>query len=193
MNVALHLLAAATLALPSACGSAPTRTYTVYAVAPATVRGDYAGPPVRVDAVHVPPSLNRLEIVTAAAPGELRLDDLAHWAAPLNQGVRQALSADLIARLPAGRVIYPHLAKPDGALGITVDLLLIELGPSVGRLQASWTVVAGGTGMSNGARGAARGGAASWQIGPSTPGAAGAADSLSYLVGQLADRIAADL
>ncbi len=61
MNVrCMKLMAgAAVLAALTACQSAPTRIFTLYAVPPAA-RSAYSGAPIRVDAVHVPPALDRI-------------------------------------------------------------------------------------------------------------------------------------
>jgi uncharacterized lipoprotein YmbA len=103
----------------------------------------YVGPALRVDSVHVPPSMDRIEITTERAPGEFRINDLDHWAAPLARLARQTLTADLVLRLPAGRVIFPHLDKTQGAIGISVDILAFSAGAKGARLEASWTVTSG--------------------------------------------------
>jgi uncharacterized lipoprotein YmbA len=176
------LLVSAALA---GCQSAPTKIYTLMPVAARAARSDYSGPPVRLDAVHVPPSLNRVELMSMSAPGELTVYDTAHWSAPLNQATRQTLSEDLIARLPEGKVIFPHLSKPQGALGITVDLIAVNIGSTGAVLQASWSVDGSSDGMSHG-------GAARLTAEPAADPAA-IARSFSALLGQLADRIAATL
>jgi uncharacterized lipoprotein YmbA len=180
---------AAGMLLPwlAACSSAPTQVYTLAAIAPAAVVAGYAGPPLRVDAVHVPPALDRIEMVSPVASDELQIDDSRHWSAPPGELSRQALTADLIARLPPGRVIFPHLAKPAGALGVDVDLLQFELDAQGARLQAAWAVTADGTHADRG------GGSAVLRTGRSGAGGAATAQALSTLLAQLADRIVAGL
>jgi len=177
----LLLTCTATLLL-SACSSAPTRIYTLYAVAPATTRSTYAGPPLRVDAVHFPPALDRIEIIRNLGPGQLQLSDTAHWSAPLGAIARQALSADLVARLPPGKMIYPQLPKPDGALGLLVDVLEFHTDGQSAELEVSW--VANPAGSAGSATLRASGPAAN---------AAETAQALSALLAQLADRIVAGL
>jgi uncharacterized lipoprotein YmbA len=181
-----RLLSVAVMAawLTAACGSAPTRTYTLYATAPVAAIVNYSGPPVRVDVIHLPPALNREEVTRGIGQGEMQLDDLAHWSAPLNQLARQVLSADLQTRLPEGRLIFPHLPKPDGALGLTVEVLWVDLEPAGAHLQASWTVTPG-------ARLPA--GTITLQTDQAVGDAAGTARALSTLLALLADRIAASL
>jgi uncharacterized lipoprotein YmbA len=174
-------------ALLCACQSAPTRLYTLYAVPSATSGATYTGPPVRVDAVHFPPALDRIEIVRDVAPGEMTLTDLAHWSAPLGQTARQTLSADLVSRLPPGKALFPHLTKPQGALGVSVDVLEFKRDGRGFFLLASWAVEGAAPSSS------ARGGTATLRATASGDDAAATAQALSDLLAQLADRIVADL
>ncbi len=187
-----HWIASSTAALVcaavlTACHSAPTRLYTLYGVAPATGRTTYAGPPLRIDAVHVPPALDRIEVVDNLAPGELEISELDHWSAPLGQVARQALSADLVARLPEGRVVFPHLGKPEGALGIAVDVLDFNSDSHGTSMQASWIVTPAGAPVRS------AGGTVTLRTDQPGTGAEATAQALSVLLGQLADRIAAEL
>jgi len=180
-------LAGLTTALVCACQSAPTRLYTLYSVPPAASAGAYAGAPIRVDAVHFPPALDRIEMIRDDAPGEMHLSDVDHWSAPLSQTARQTLAADLVLRLPAGKAIFPHLTKPDGALGVTVDVLEFTTERREARLQAGWVVNA--VGQSS----ASRGGTVTLRTRTAGDDATATAQALSALLGQLADRIVAAL
>jgi uncharacterized protein len=180
---------AAAMLVPAlmSCHSEPTRIFTLYAVSPAAAPGSYGGPPIRVDAVHVPPALDRIEVVSNVAPGELKINDLDHWSAPLGQAARQALSADMVSRLPQGRVIFPHLAKPEEALGISVDVLDFKTDQSGASLEASWVITPpdskGGPGRAT----------AIVRTDIQSAGAPATARALSALLAQLADHIVADL
>lgn len=122
------------------CGSSPTRLYTPYSPGQQQLVANYTGPPMRVDSVHLPPSLDRLEIITDLARGEKKINELDHWSAPLGQLARQTLTEDLAVRLPPGTLIYPHLNKPAGALGIQVDILEFGVNERGARLMASYSV-----------------------------------------------------
>ncbi len=177
-------LAATSIGLSmAACRSAPTRLFVPEPVAPTVSAGPYDGPPVRVDAVHVPPSLDRVEMLGDIAPGELQIDDFDHWAAPLGLLARQTLTADLAARLPAGRVISPSLAKPPGAASLAVDILAFSADKHGARLEASWVLTP--------TRHAP--GASAVVVRTENPSAtpAAMAGALSDLLAALADRIAA--
>ncbi len=181
MKVLSVVLVLSCMAL-AACRSAETRIFTLTDVA-ATTRVDWQGPPLRVAAVHVPPGLDRLEIVSGVAPGELEIHDQAHWAAPLSQIARQALSLDLAARLPPDKVVSPNLPKPDDALGVSVDILDFSVDATSGHLSASWDL------SRNAVRTQQQ--TVRLQSGPGGRDAAAVAQTWSALLALLADRIVA--
>jgi len=181
------LLGSALLLLVVAgCRSSPTRLYTIRAVPVGAHHPDYRGPAMRVDSFHIPPGLDRSEVVWTIAPSELDIDDFAYWSAPLAQLARQALSQDLFALFPPGRVAFPDLPKPKGALGIDIDLLTLRVEQGRALLTAGWSV-SPPAGKANRERETAT------LEGPAGPGAAGVADAYGVLLGKLAERIGADL
>jgi uncharacterized lipoprotein YmbA len=184
-----------------ACGSAPTRLFALEPIAPPGPKFQYQGATLRVDAFHVPPAQDRIELVTAATPGQIKIHDTDEWSAPLVEQARQALTADLVARLPPGRVIFPHLAKPPGTLGLTVDVLEFHADGNGASMQASWALAgttgdpassgtAGPAGSGAGGGGAVTGGG-TVMLRISLPGntSADTAAAWSQLIAQLADRI----
>jgi uncharacterized protein len=175
------------LLLMTACQSVSTRVFTVEPVVAASVASQYNGPPIRIDAVHIPPALDRIEILREVAPGEFEVSDLDHWVAPLGQVIRQTLTEDLIARLPQGRVIFPNLAKPAGTIGVSVDLLELSATRDGARLQVSWV----GTSVESQPRSC--GGTMVLRTALAGAGSAAMASALSTLLSQLADRIVAEL
>ncbi len=175
------------ITLIASCQSSPTRLFMLETVGGAPAVAPYGGPPLRVNAVHMPPSLDRIEIVTDAAPGELQLSELEHWAAPLGRLTRQTLTEDLAMRLPKGRVIFPHLPMPQGAIGLTVDILAFSADQKGARLEASWSFT------SEDLKPESAHEAVSLRNDTPTAGAAATARALSALIAQLADRISADL
>jgi len=168
------------------CRSASTRIYTLGPAAPASHIDLYHAPALRVDTLNVPASWDRIEILKLSAAGTLQISDFDHWAAPLPQMARQALSDDLDQRLPAGSVIYPRLPKPSGALGVNVDILDFNIVASQASMRASWIIAPSGD-----APGAKRS-AAELRSPMSAEDPAAVAHAWGDLLGQLADRIAAD-
>jgi uncharacterized lipoprotein YmbA len=168
------------------CRSAPTRIYTLGPAAPASHIDLYHAPALRVDTLNVPASWDRIEILKLSAAGTLQISDFDHWAAPLAQMARQVLSDDLDQRLPSGSVIYPRLPKPSGALGVNVDILDFHIGASQTSMRASWIIAPSGDAP------AAKRSAAELRSSMSSEDPAAVAHAWSDLIGQLADRIAAD-
>ncbi|HTV95126.1 MAG TPA: ABC-type transport auxiliary lipoprotein family protein [Steroidobacteraceae bacterium] len=180
------LASALTLLVLAGCRSQPTRLFTIQAVTRGPGYPSYQGPVVRVDAVHVPPGLDRTELMWTIAPGELQIDDFAYWSAPLAQLARRALSADLIALFPPGTVLFPDLPKPADALGVEVDLLSMVVDRGQAQLTAGWMITAPGSDSSGERQ------TVTLQA-PAGSGAAGVADAYGVLMGELAERIGADL
>ena len=179
-------------ALFTACASPPTRFFTLDPVAPAQATA-YAGPPVKVLAVHIPPDLDREELVDETTPGEVRVHDFEHWSAPLGQTARQILIQDLAARLPTGQALGPSTPGGDGAALLTVDVLSFHAGPQGAVMQAAWSatlpVGAGAGGLSATIRAPLR----QLQSSGVSADGAGTAQAFSALLGQLADEITATL
>jgi uncharacterized lipoprotein YmbA len=169
-----------------ACQSGPTRIHGLDPAEPATRLDSYQAPALRVDTLSVPASWDRIEILRLSAAGTLEISEFDHWSAPLAQIARQTLSDDLDQRLPSGSVIYPRLPKPDGALGVDVDILEVTVAARQASMQASWLIVPAAGQQS------AKRSAASLHGSMNSTEPAAVARAWSELIGQLADRIAAD-
>ena len=176
-------------AMLTACASAPTRFFTLDPVAPAQPLAAYPGRPIKVLAVNIPPALDREELVSETAPGEVKVHDLEHWEAPLGLTARQVLVQDLAGRLAAGAVLGPASPGGEGVATLSVDVVSFRAGPDGSQMQASWTATLPG--------------AAGPQVfrsplmtlqGPAVPAdGAGTAQAFSGLLGQVSDQIAAVL
>ena len=175
------------------CAGASTRFYTLEPIAPAPGAAQaYGGAPFRIDAVHIPASLDRPELVRDDGGGRFTVSDDNHWAAPVGELLRRVLTQDLSARLPGGKVIYPEAPKLPGSSGLVVDILSISPSGDRVAMDASWTLVS--------AAGADGGHPAVWRqrtvrvtTALSGPGVEGNATTLSALAGELATAIAQDL
>ena len=167
------------------CRSGSTRIYALIPAAPASHIDVYHAPALRVDTLNVPASWDRAEILRPSA-GALQISDFDHWAAPLAQMARQTLSDDLDQRLPPGSVIYPRLPKPSGALGVNVDILDFTIGLSQASMRVSWVIVPSARPPN------AKRSTALLRSARSSGEPAAVAHAWSDLIGQLADRIAAD-
>jgi uncharacterized protein len=168
------------------CRSAPTRIYILAPAAPAAQLAVDHAQALRIDTLNVPAAWDRIELLKASTTGTLQISDFDHWAAPLAQMARQTLSDDLDRRLPSGSVIYPRLTKPEGALGVNVDILEMNIVGLQASMRASWVIVPSGDPK------AAKRSAAELRLSMSSEDPAAVAHAWSGLLGQLADRIAAD-
>jgi hypothetical protein len=134
------LLVAAALA---GCGSSPpTQFYALESVAASHQPPPLRGPPLALDAVHLPPVLDRLPLVRRGPGASLEISERERWGAPLDEMTRRVLARDLEQRLPPGGFITPGAPKPAGGVrSITVTLDEFDLDEE-GRAvaQGSWTL-----------------------------------------------------
>ena len=176
------------LTLTACASSPPTHFFTLDPVAPAArVRGPSAGAPLKVDAVHIPPALDRSSMVRGANGNQLEISSQDRWAGDLGETIRRTLTQDLASRLPAGRVIAPDAPAPANAHGLVVDVLTFQpRGAGEVVLDADWTLLQGT--QSNPVM------SASEHLTTSAAASAqGQASAMSSLLGKLADRIVAKI
>jgi uncharacterized lipoprotein YmbA len=195
MTQKLRTLGMAILAggVVSACAGAPTRFYTLDAKSAADpVQSSYAGPPLRVDAVHIPPALDRPELVRETTQNRFTVHDNDHWAAPLGELLRRVVTQDLAARLPSGKIIFPDAPKPAGAAGIVIDILAVTPSTDVVTMDVSWTVLSQSAKPAQASRPEMQQHTARLTT-PAGLGVASNAAELSRLAEQLSNRIALSL
>jgi uncharacterized lipoprotein YmbA len=187
MMRALTIILSAAL-LAGCAHSGDTVFYTIDPVAPpsAAPTGAYAGP-LQVDDVRLPAVLDRPELIRRTGPNTMAVDDFSRWAAPVGDLARRALTEDLVARLPAGSVLYPGAAAPPGAAGLNVDVLDFGVDNGVGHLDVSWSLASAGSNAPPAGR------TLHLTVAESDTGSAGTADAMSRLMAALADAIAAQL
>jgi uncharacterized lipoprotein YmbA len=183
----LALIVSVFLAVFAACGTSPQVGFVTLGAAPGPRR---PLPPlvaaVQVAAVHLPPSLDRRELVTHSGAHEVDVDARHRWSAPLADMTRNVLSQDLRARLPAGAVVMPDMPAPQDTGEIVVSLSRFGADASQrATLQGSWS-------LSH--RGGVR---VRRDVAFSAPldgsGAEASASAMSDLLGQLATDIATNL
>jgi uncharacterized lipoprotein YmbA len=176
------------LALLSACASSPpTRFFALDAVEPAAPSAGVAGDPVKVDAVHIPPALDRTSMVRGESDNQLEISSQDRWAGDLAEMIRRVLTQDLASRLPSGMVIAPESPPPAAARGVVVDILTFQP-QSAGEvvLDADWTLLEGAQSNPVIRR-------SEHLTAAAAPSAQGEAAAMSTLLGQLADRIATQI
>jgi uncharacterized lipoprotein YmbA len=91
----------------------------------------------------VPGYLDRPQLVTWVAPGELRIDEYLRWAEPLDAGVSRTLVENLDALLPERRLVrWPWPATTPLRCRVRVELE--QFGPQASgelRLEGAWAVL----------------------------------------------------
>jgi uncharacterized lipoprotein YmbA len=166
-----------------------SKFYSLDRVPPATPPSatPVVGVPVAIDAIELPPGADRREVVVRQADHQLQVRSAEQWSASLQPLVLHTLAFDLAARLPEGMVILPGAVRPTGAVR-SVDVVLEQLDAGPGNtvvLDGRWSVrEAGRAGETHHER-------VSVDI-PSLDSAS-IATGMSQALGQLADRMAAQL
>ena len=184
-----RLIPALLLLTLTACASSPqTRFFALDPVAPgaAADRGSETGSAVKVDAVHIPPTLDRESMVRGESDNQLEISSQDRWAGDLGEMIRRVLTQNLASRLPAGKVIAPESPAPSSARGLVVDILSFQ--PQGGEvvLDADWTLLEGTQSHA----------VLNRSVHLTAPGASsaqGQAAAMSTLLGQLADGIASQI
>ncbi len=100
---------------------------------------------IQVVGVHIPPALDRQEIVRQSGPNTLDVSDRDRWGAPLADMVREVLTRNLIERLGAEHVFPPENSAPADTYQIQVDILELKA-DQAGRvsLHAVWVAARSG-------------------------------------------------
>ena len=180
------------LALTACASSPPTRFFALDPAPPAAAAAGggenrAGGKPVKVDAVHIPPALDRDSMVRGESGNQLQISSQDRWAGDLGEMIRRVLTQDLASRLAASLVIAPESPAPADARGLVIDILTFQpqaTGEVV--LDADWTLLEGTQSNPVVRR----------SVHLTAPAAASAPDeaaAMSTLLGQLADGIAAEI
>ena len=182
-------LALSVALLLAACGSSPkTQFYTLDPVPPQKAMQAAPSIPVQVAAVHIPPSLDRQEMVRETAPHQLDVSDQNRWGGSLDNMVQRVLTQDLAQRLPPSGVVLPQEPAPAQHESIVVDILQFDEDAS-GQVifDGSWSLTdsASDTPLaSRHLRLTARAGSQSY---------ADQVAAMSHVLGELSDNIAGEL
>ena len=184
-----RLIAALLVLTLGACASSPpTRFFALDpappGAAPAGGQADTTRTAVKVDAVHIPPALDRESMVRGESDNQLQISSQDRWAGDLGEMIRRVLTQDLAERLPSGTVVAPESPAPPSAHGLVIDILTFQ--PQAGEvvLDADWTLLEGTQSNPVLHR-------STHLTAPAAGSAQGEAAAMSALLGQLADDIAA--
>lgn len=146
-----------------------------------------ADAPIRVEAVEIPPTIDRAALTTEATTSTLTLSENARWAAPLGEMTTRVLAEDLAQRMRGATVLLPGEAVPSGrARAVRVDMIrFLPITSAQGTgvaLDADWQVLSPSGAVLTDGQSRIRV--------PSRSDPASAAGAMSTALGQLADQVA---
>lgn len=101
-----------------------------------------AGAPLAIDAIELPPGLDRRGIFIRGTDSKVEVRGTHQWTAPLEDMVMHTLAFDLANRMPEGKVILPGQEIPATATR-SLSVVFEELAPGpdpVFVLDARWTI-----------------------------------------------------
>jgi uncharacterized lipoprotein YmbA len=99
--------------------------------------------PIDVRVLHIPPQLDRTELMVRTGPTDVTLLDNEQWASPVKDEIKQALWLELQRQLGRMTELRPALTRL--TLDIDVQRLEAELG-QYALLEASWSATLSTTG-----------------------------------------------
>lgn len=173
--------------LLAGCGSSPKTNFYTLSVPPAPTGRHSISSPVQLAAVHIPPSLDRRQMVRMTNENSVQISETDRWSAPFDEMVRNVLSQDLAALLPKGKVILPEAPAPRGAGTLVVTIA--QFGPDASgevKLNGSWALLNNSSGGPQLER--------DFELdGGRAANAEATAAAMSRALNQLANTIAADL
>ena len=144
----LRLALAWIVSAAAACTSAPIRYYTLIPPPDKPLQAAKATLAIEVRVVHIPPELNRSELMVRTGPSETALLDNERWASPMKDEIKDAVHLELQRRMGGTSALPPI----NLALDIDVQRLEAQLG-RYALLEASWSANLSGAGQSrSGAR-----------------------------------------
>lgn len=131
------------------CASSPRVEY--FALEPIEAHGAVAAAlstPIQVARVHLPPTLDRKQMVRHSGAYTVDISDQHRWSAPLEEMIRRVLSQDLMHLLPRGSVVLPEEPAPPSTRKIVMSVL--EFAPNAGgtiRFEATWSLISPAPGV----------------------------------------------
>jgi hypothetical protein len=127
----------------TACGSSPKTQFYTLDAAPekGAIRHGPVPTPIEVGHVNLPSTLDRQSMVRQESGERLYISDQERWAAPLDELTRRVLTEDLRDRLPPGSVLAPGDATPPQIRTLLLNVQRFMADPA-GRvaLETDWTL-----------------------------------------------------
>jgi uncharacterized protein len=128
----------------AACTSAPIRHYTLIPPPDKPLRAAEQTLAIEVRVVHIPPELNRSELMVRTGRTETTLLENEQWASPVKDEIKDAVRLELERRLSGMTGLLPSFTK------LTLDIDVQRLDAELGRyalFEASWRANLSGAGQ----------------------------------------------
>lgn len=182
---ALCLAVALLVSVGVGCSSAPVHYYTLAPPPDRHLPVSEATLAIDVRVIHIPPQLNRSELMVRTGPTQVTLLDNELWASPVSDEIKDALALELRRRLGSVSGLRP------GFTNLRIDIDVQQFEAQLGQyalLEASWSATLSAK-RSDDARMTCR-----FQADEKTPGGyAGMVEGYQREIAGLADAIAAVL
>jgi uncharacterized lipoprotein YmbA len=126
------------------CTSAPVRYYTLTPPPDKTSPALETSLQIEVRVVHIPPQLNRSELMVRTGTTGVTLLENERWVSPLNDEIKDAVRLELRRRLGRKTGLRPDFTK------LTLDIDVHHLEAELGRyalLEASWSATLSAAGQ----------------------------------------------
>lgn len=97
---------------------------------------------IQIAQVHLPPALDRKQMVRHTGAFTLDISDQHRWSAPLDEMIRRVLTVDLTRLLPSGSVVLPEEPGPSSTQKIVVNI--VEFAPDAGgtvHFEGTWSLI----------------------------------------------------
>jgi uncharacterized lipoprotein YmbA len=130
--------------LLAGCGSSPrVEFFTLEPTEPHATEVVSVAAPIQIARVHLPPELDRKEMVRHTSTYTVDISDQHRWSAPLDQMIQQVLSQDVMKRLPPGKLILPQEPAPASTRKIVVNVVEFAAdAQGTIRFEGTWSVIA---------------------------------------------------
>jgi uncharacterized lipoprotein YmbA len=132
------------VSISAACTSAPIRYYTLIPPPDQPLQALEATLAIDVRVAHIPPELNRSELMVRTGRTETTLLENERWASPMKEEIKAAVRLELQRRLGGMSGLPSSFTKL--ALDVDVQRLEAELG-QYALLEASWRAILSGAGQ----------------------------------------------
>ena len=126
--------------LGAGCASTPSKFYTLSPTAePGEATESYS---VAVGPVHIPPMVDRPQVVVNTGPNQVAIDEFNRWASPLQSEIARVVAENLARKLGTRMVsVFPQGTSTGASYRVMIDVIRFESAPGKSvNLDCIWNV-----------------------------------------------------